>query len=143
MTAETLSGYLHVLRTRKRPRTSNPFERLIIMGLEDALHETRGRPIPEYPPTYWFHVPGRTVRLARRPDDERTWRDDRLFMFRFKGRPKLLDREMEGWRITVRGTCEPWDNGLGGYMRGYRVIGVNPPAEGDSCPCKSVESPSW
>jgi hypothetical protein len=135
--SETFHGYLHVVRTRKQPRGGGPLERLLIRALEDTLHETQGRPIPEHPPIYFFHVPDRTVGSEQaKVGGTSGWRLDKLFMFRFKGQPKLLDREMEGWRITVRGSYDVWRNGLGGHMKHYRVVDVSPPGDGDACPCK-------
>lgn len=129
--AETLVGYLHVIRTAKQLRGG-----LGSMLLQVAMENAGIIEVDEYPPTYWFHVPGRTVGLERaKVSDFRDWRNGELYMFRFKGQPKLLDREMDGYEVTVRGSYEPWLNGLGGHMKNYRVTGVTPTDV--ACPCRA------
>ncbi len=131
--AETLVGHLHVLRTAKHPR-GGILDRLV----QYAMQDVGILKVEEYPPTYFMHIDGRTVGEERaKLGDDRELRTNNLYMFRFKGRPKLLDREMEGYDITVRGSYEPWHNGMGGYLKNYRVVSVSPSTS--LCACKEID----
>ncbi len=129
--SETLIGHLHVLRTAKRPRGGLMSQLLQVSRENAGIIE-----MAEWPRIYFMHIDGRTVGMERaKVGDDRNWRLDGLFMFRFKGRPKLLDKTMEGYEITVRGSYDRWENGLGGFLKHYRVVAVEPSTV--LCPCKS------
>ena len=126
---ETLVGYLHVIRTAKRLRGGLGSQLLQVVMENAGIIEAE-----EYSPSYFFHVPGRTVGVERQKvGDDRDWMLDNLFMFRFKGQPKLLNREMDGFEVTVRGSYERWENGIGGHMKHYRVVSVEPSDVTCSC----------
>ena len=125
MTRERIVGHLHVVRTRKR------YDGLITDYIARLLEEDGKVERREWPPIYFVHTDRLNGKLAG---------TNRYFMFRFKGRPKKLDRSMENWRIQVITDLENWSNGLGAYLIRPNVVWVEAPAEDETCHCEQPEN---
>ena len=131
---ETITGTLHVIRTKKPLTRGRPS--LVGLVLTATLREMDRKgellePLPEWPPTYYIN----TDRPVDRPGGAKR---GRLYTFRFRGHHYAkLDREMEGWTITVRATLVPWGNGNGAYLDRPQILDVHErlpdePSYGDS-----------
>ena len=113
---ETISGSLNVSRVRKR-RSRDSLADMLAMALEDAGHLERR----EYPPDYFVETERR-----RHPGGQG------LYFYKFRGQPKALRRDMEGWRITVRATMDEWPNRFGAHLTRPHILELSDPKENPS-----------
>ena len=113
---ETISGTLNVIRQRKR--YSNLMDDYIASVLEDdGTIERR-----EYPPIYYV-----TTERRRHAGE-----GEGAYLYRFRGRPKALKRDMEGWCISVRATMDEWQNQMGAHLTRPQILGLSDPKETQS-----------